>query len=845
MKTRQQNKGPLIGKGSMDKEWNNSMKNRGFELNEQTLSIIEEIGGHMPGGFFIYMAQEPERLVYANKAVFDIYGCADLEEFKTLTGFTFKGMVHPEDYERISVSISHQIETREDQMDYIEYRIIRKDGAVRWVDDYGHYTETKAYGGVYVVFVSDITEKRQKREEDTAVRDSVIAALTKTYNTVWLINDVDTEMCSLYHTDMDETHMEAIRNALSHAKYTDTKTEYVATMVAAEDQERVQEQISLPYILEQFQTKDQFSVGFLRDLETGPRHYRIDFGKVFMPGGRIGVMMGFKDVDEVVRQEYAMIQALNDARKAEAKYRRVAAERMTYGKVAQALAGDYFSIYIVDLDTDKFVEYSAAEEYGRFDVEKEGDDFFGVSRKNMKRLIFEEDRDRFMGIFTKERLMSILKRDGSFTMKYRLMFKDVPIWVSMKATLLTDEDGQHLIIGTNNIDAQMKREEEYQQHIAEARTSARNDFLANMSHDIRTPMNAIVGYTNIAKSYINDSATIENALEKIDSSSHFLLSLINDVLDISKIESGKMQLAYAPCNLGDIFKHIEDITVLQAKNKALIITYQHESVRHLMVHADELRIEQILVNIVSNAIKYTPEGGTVDLIAEEEACGGNRHLYRFIIRDSGIGISEDYLPHIFDSFSREEKTTVNRIQGTGLGLAITAKVVDLMGGKIFVNSTLGKGSEFTVELELESLEKEDNDEESNDAIMDFTGCRILLVEDNEINAEIVKMVLSMYGIEIERAENGQIGLDLIKGQEKGYYDAVLMDIQMPVMNGYEATRAIRALEGEYYKQIPIIAMSANAYDEDVSNCLKAGMNAHMAKPFNTDDLLKLLHTWIY
>ncbi len=820
------------------------MKNKGFELNEQTLSIIEKIGGHMPGGFFIYKAKEPEELLYANKAVFDIFGCTDLEDFKSLTGFCFKGMVHPEDYENISASIAHQIGTSEGQMDYIEYRIIRKDGAVRWVDDYGHYTQTKAYGSVFVVFISDITVKRQQREEDTAVRDAVIATLTNTYNTVWLINDVATEKCSLYYTDLDEAHAQAIRNALSHAKYTDTKTEYVSMMVAREDQERMQEQISLPYILEQFETRNQFSVSFIRDLETGPRHYRIDLGKVFMPGGRTGVMMGFKDVDEEVREDHAMMQALDDAKRAEEEYRQVAAEQISYGKVAQALAGDYFSIYIVDPDTDRFVQYSATKEYDGLGLDKSGDDFFETSRRNMARLIYEEDWDRYMGIFTKEKLMFILRRDGSFTMKYRLMFGNTPIWVSMKATLLTDEDGQHLIIGTNNIDAQMKREQEYQQHIAEARTSARNDFLANMSHDIRTPMNAIVGYTNIAKSHRDDPEAVENALDKIGSSSHFLLSLINDILDISKIESGKMQLSYGPCDLGEIFRHIEDITALQAKDKDLTITYRHESVRHLLVHADELRIEQVLVNIVSNAIKYTPEGGEVDLIAEEEPRSENTRLYRFIVRDTGIGISKDYLPHIFDSFTREEKTTVNRIQGTGLGLAITAKVVELMNGTISVKSTPGKGSEFTVELELESLKKEDDTTDPVDETMDLTGCRILLVEDNDVNSEIVNMILPIYGIEVERAENGKAGLDLIKGQGIGYYDAVLMDIQMPVMNGYDATKEIRALEGEYYKSLPIIAMSANAYDEDVNDCLKVGMNAHVAKPFNPDDLLRVIYLQI-
>ena len=563
-----------------------------------------------------------------------------------------------------------------------------------------------------------------------------------------------------------------------------------------------------------------------------------------MPGGRIGVTMGFKDVDDEIRQSRAMQEALDDARKAEAEYRQVAEQRITYEKVAQALAGDYFSIYIVDPDTEKFVEYNTTEEYNHMSAEKSGGDFFQQSRKNMEHLVFSDDRDRFLDTFCKEKVMSILARDGSFTMKYRLMADGAPIWVSMKATLLEDKDGRHLVIGTNNIDAQMKRELEYQQHVAEARTSARNDFLANMSHDIRTPMNAIVGYTNIAKSHMDDHEIVTNALDKIGSSSHYLLSLINDILDISKIESGKMQLNCAPCDLGDIFRRIEDITALQAKNKSLVITYRHDSVRHCRVNADELRIEQVLVNIVSNAIKYTPAGKTVDLIAEEGPAGENRYRYRFIVRDTGIGISEDYLPHIFESFTREQKTTVNQIQGTGLGLAITAKVVELMGGTISVRSKPGEGSEFTVELELESLDHDGKPDDAENERIDLSGCRVLLVEDNDVNAEIACMILSRYGMEVDRAVNGQVGLEYVQNHASRYYDAVLMDIQMPVMNGYEAARRIRALDDDYCKTLPIIAMSANAYDEDVRECLASGMNAHIAKPYHPDELLRLLHSQI-
>ena len=822
------------------------MEGRQFELTEDTLSIIEEIGGYMPGGFFIYRAEEPGELIYANKPVFDIFGCTSLEEFKALTGFTFRGMVHPDDYDSVYASIERQVLSSDDHMDYAEYRITRRDGKIRWVDDYGHYCETKAYGGVYVVFISDITEKREQRETDKATRDAVIASLINSYNTVWLISDVVAETCALYHTDKDEIHAEAIRNALSHARYTETKTEYVDTMVAEQDRERMQEQIGLPYILKQFETREQFSVSFLRSLETGVRHYRIDFGKVRMPGGRIGVTMGFKDVDDEVRQGRAMKKALEDAWRAQEEYRQVAAEHITYAKVAQALAGDYFSIYTVNPDTDRFVEYSATQEYDDLGVERAGEDFFNVSRKNMKRLIYSGDKERFLGTFYKEKVMSILERDGSFTMKYRLMSGDVPTWVSMKATLLEDEYGRHLIIGTNKIDAQMKRELEYQQQVAEARVSARNDFLANMSHDIRTPMNAIVGYTNIAKSRQDDPEAVMEALEKISSSSHFLLSLINDIMDISKIESGKMQVNPGPCNLEDVFHRIEDIIALQARDKSLIISYRYESVKHVRVNADELRIEQVLVNIVSNAVKYTPTGKTVDLIAEEEPLEGNKHRYRFIVRDTGIGISEDYLPHIFESFTREEKTTVNSIQGTGLGLAITARVVELMGGTISVKSAVGEGSEFTVELDLESLEDEDaqEDERTEDDEFEFSGLRVLVVEDNDINAEIASMVLAQYGIEVDRAENGQIGIEQVRSHPLGHYDAVLMDIQMPVMNGFESTEGIRSLEGEYYRKLPIIAMSASAYDEDVRHCLAVGMNAHVAKPFNPRDLLECLREHI-
>ena len=601
------------------------------------------------------------------------------------------------------------------------------------------------------------------------------------------------------------------------------------SIIYPEDQERFLDGFVKEKIISELDAHGIYKLAFRLMFNGVPTYVQLKVTRMIEKEGS-HIVIGISSVDEQMKA----MEAFETAHHAS----------ITFGRVASALAGDYFSIYVVDLDTDHFVEYSATKEFDTLGVEKNGEDFFNLSRRNMSRLIYEDDRERFMGTFYREKIMSILERDRIFTMKYRLVFGDTPVWVSMKATLLEDKDGRHLIIGTNNIEAQMEREAEYQRRVREARTSARNDFLANMSHDIRTPMNAIVGYTNIAKSNKHKPETVADALDKIGSSSHYLLSLINDILDISKIESGKMQISYGPCDLAALFRRIEDITALQAKKKSLVINYCHDNICHYQVITDELRIEQIIINIVSNAIKYTPPGKTVDLIAEEVPSPGGKNKYRFIIRDTGIGIKEDYMPHIFESFTREERTTVNRIQGTGLGLAITAKIVEMMGGTISVKSKLGEGSEFTVELELEPFETDSQANADNSENIDLAGHRILLVEDNAINAEIARMILEQYGAEVQQAENGKIGLEALQEKGPGYYDAVLMDIQMPVMNGFEATKAIRALGGAYVTALPIIAMSANAYEEDVRDCLAAGMNGHIAKPFNPAELMRILRRFI-
>ena len=389
-----------------------------------------------------------------------------------------------------------------------------------------------------------------------------------------------------------------------------------------------------------------------------------------------------------------------------------------------------------------------------------------------------------------------------------------------------------------------KREQliEAERLLAEENSRAKSTFLSNMSHDIRTPMNAITGYTALALKEEGVPESTRAYLEKIDTSGRQLLSLINDILDMSHIESGKMELDPAPTDLIEVFDETCHIFDLQMQMKSLAYTVDHSAVSHRYVFCDKNRLNRILLNLISNAYKYTPSGGSVSAKLTELKTAGQEKTYEISVSDTGIGMSKEFAERIFDSFERERSRTVDAIQGTGLGMAITKKFVEMMNGTILIETEQGKGSTFTVRLSF-PLAKEDevhtaSDQSENEKI-DFSGVRILLADDNPINIEIASMILTQEGFTVDVAENGQIAAEMVEQSEEGYYSAILMDIQMPVMNGFDATRRIRALSGENAR-IPIIAITANTFETDRKEAFEAGMNAHVAKPFNPDELLKTL-----
>ena len=370
---------------------------------------------------------------------------------------------------------------------------------------------------------------------------------------------------------------------------------------------------------------------------------------------------------------------------------------------------------------------------------------------------------------------------------------------------------------------------------------AKREFLFNMSHDIRTPMNAIIGFTALAQTHIDDRDQVEDYLKKISVSSQHLLSLINDVLDMSRIENGKVTLETKPVHLPELVEDIGDAIQVGADKKHISFTVDTAGMKNEDVIADPLRLEQILINVLANAVKFTPDGGQISLrIVQKDTASADYADFEFHIKDNGIGMSEEFQKHIFEQFARERTSTVSKIQGTGLGMAITKSLVDMMGGGITVKSEQGKGSEFTISLRFPIGEAKTGQTPPAAKASAFTGKKLLVVEDNELNLEIASTLLKEAGFEVDTAENGKIAVEKVEAASAGRYDLILMDIQMPEMDGYEATRRIRALPDARKAALPIVAMTANAFEDDRKNALHAGMNGHIAKPLDIQKLFQVL-----
>ena len=435
-----------------------------------------------------------------------------------------------------------------------------------------------------------------------------------------------------------------------------------------------------------------------------------------------------------------------------------------------------------------------------------------------------------------------------YNVKYRLLMKNgVYRWFAADGSLTRYENGMpkhyYGLFRDINEEVLVDQRLEEAKKSAEAANAAKTTFLFNMSHDIRTPMNAIIGYTDLLKKHKDEADKVDDYIDKIQSSSDFLLSLINNVLEMARIESGKTVLDESVFRVGEICEEVTSVYSDLMKQKNIAFTYSVD-VHTKYIYGDVVKLRKIWLNIVSNAYKYTPEGGAVSISTIELPCDEEGYArIQTSFTDTGIGMSKEYLAVIFEEFSRERTSTESQIQGTGLGMSIVKELVDLMGGTITVESELGKGSTFRVTFKHrigENPEVKHSEKQEAVVYQEFEGKRILLAEDNELNAEIAMTILSEAGFEVEHASDGVVCIDMLQKASCGYYDLILMDVQMPNMDGYKATRTIRAMKDPCRNNIPIIAMTANAFDEDKKNAFDAGMNGHIAKPISIPVLMQTL-----
>ena len=664
------------------------------------LDTLQRMAESMPGGFFIYRADGNEEILYLNDVMLDIFGCATEEEFRALTGGTFRGLVYPDDLREIEASILRQVEKNDKRLDYVKYRIRRKDGEIRWVDDYGRRVHTEENEDVYYVFIRDITESHTAREESRR-RGRVIEGLSVGYSSIFLLN-LDTGSMRPYR--QENNYFERIVSDLEHEgesnpDFRHVLSEYASRFVLAEDQAFFSRQTNAAHIKERLSSEPSYTVTYRCN---GNVYMEMSVVRVRDEASPNSVVMGFRNVsDRIIR----------------------------------------------------------------------------VQRELAEKMEIEAELDR------------------------------------------------------------EKRANEI-----------KSSFLFNMSHDIRTPMNAITGFTALAKNHMDEPELLEGFLNNVQEAGEHLLSLIDSLLEMSSLSQHKFTLDELPACLDDEIAAAVDMFRPQAAAKHIELTSE-VNLPPTDVLLDTKRFRRLMSNLLDNALKFTPEGGHVKVAAKRKFASGSGYArYEFSVSDDGVGMAEGFLRRVGNVFEREKTSTESGYLGTGLGLAITKKILDLMGGSMEVKSEKGRGSTFTISMALKTVgaarkQLSPTSEHKGD-VKAHGSYRLLLAEDMGVNRILAETMLKEAGFEVESVPDGCDALDAVACHPARYYDAVLMDIQMPIMNGYEATRRIRALGREDTDKLPIIALSANAREQDKLASLESGMNAHVAKPFDLAVLVDILNEHI-
>lgn len=701
-------------------------------LNEQDIRTacgLIRFMDEMPGGFLIYHADSSEEIIYANKALLRIFQCSTLCEFRELTRNSFQGFVYPKDLEAVEQSIREQIANSQYDLDYVEYRIQRKDGKIRWMEDYGHFIHSDTVGDIFYVFIGDATEKIERHR---AILDE------QKQKEQELKNQLDE-----YHREMSLINQEHLRRL----------------------------------------------------------------------------------------------------------------------EVIEGLSVNYESILYADLDLDKILPYRlSSRTVLQFENTADPRSYSWYISDYVRVWVHPEDRENVARQTAPEYIRQKLAGGKTYYINYKVI-KDSEIQY-LQLRIVNVGSSSHIsqiVMGYRRVDDEVRREMEQKQLLKDALTNAnlaitaKNTFLSNMSHDMRTPLNAIFGFTALAKNSLADESALTYYLNKINTSSEQLLDLIEKVLEIAWTDSDDIRITETECSLQVILENVKNTLLPIAREKNISFCLDASGITHYDINGDQDKLEKFLTYLTHNAIKYTPDGGLVNISVTELNTLPNDHaVYQFVVEDNGIGISPDFINRIYEPFERENNTTISGVLGTGLGLTIVKNIVNVMGGTIEVQSTPGSGSKFTVTLRLKTQNHPIPFHMSIDETIEYLSARkILLVEDNAVNLEIETAILEGFGFTIDTAENGSIAVEIMEKAAPDDYALILMDIQMPVMNGRQAARAIRRMENETLSRIPIIALSADAFESDKRKSIESGMDAHLPKPIDVPLLLETIaktiqtHKYLY
>ncbi len=674
----------------------------------------------------------------------------------------------------------------------------------------------------------DVTQERAYAQE--------LVRKTQTLETLFTSLD-----CGIMCHSLDGTHIISINRAAlnilgykSQKEMMDEGFQMIASSVLEEDRDRLYQEIA-----------SLKKVGENVGVEYRVRHAD---GKIVHVMGNIKLM---QENGEMFYQRFLLDcteQKMQETRKLMERERRQT-------ELIQALAIDYNIVCFFDLDNGKGNALQINNcAFGILDRIFQGElSLESCMEEYIRICVYDDDKQMLRQAVCREHLREEIAKHKMYYLNYRTVCNGKIRYFQMKVVHAGEWNTSHgVVLGFRSIDGEtrqeMKKKEMLENALLQANRASRakSVFLSNMSHDIRTPMNAIIGFTNLAISHIGNREQVAAYLEKIQMSGDHLLSLINDVLDMSRIESGKMHIEEQPCSLTDLISELRSIVQADIQAKRLTFTTDMQDLRNDCVFCDNLRLNQVLLNLLSNAIKYTNLGGAIHLrVAQKERAPRGCAAYEFFIKDTGIGMSQEFLVRIFEPFERERNSTTSGIQGTGLGMSITKNIVDMMRGTIDVKSEPGVGTEVTISFIFQLCEESDAEETTHKLCTCGDGDsvrmgRILLAEDNELNQEIATAILEEAGFTVEIAENGQVAVEMLQKSAPGYYRIILMDIQMPVMNGYDAAKTIRKMENTKLASIPILAMTANAFEEDKQEALRSGMNGHIAKPIHIEKLMESL-----